>query len=423
MKYVWLWIAVCVLFIQAQNMEQANSQGYDLLEWIFEPELDGSVHVEVMVTTSRSSPNYYFRFSKDQPVANMTAQEVETGNPIEINEIDEGDNIRYSFNFGSDKDKGFEFLIKFDRLNEVVKTGDNIYYFDWEWEGTNEHVVTVILPRNCLVDTTDSEYPVNTSSYMGRVSITIKSPSLSSIFSFGVKFRSLSDEDDDGVVDDEDDCHNPGCSLVDAQGCPKDSDGDGVTDCDDGCPYSKGSSADKGCPVSPSDNDSDNDGVTDDQDSCDNPGCTVVDSQGCPKDTDSDGVADCDDDCPIEAGPSDNGCPDKDNDGVPDNEDMCDNPGCTQVDLQGCPLDTDSDGVTDCDDNCLYEAGPQKNNGCPSTLSSTVLVVITLTVISVPAAVFLFMHTKRQKTKPMRGDDTIMYDDDTTVYDDHTRIY
>ena len=57
------------------------------------------------------------------------------------------------------------------------------------------------------------------------------------------------------------------------------------------------------------DTDIDTDGVLDSQDRCYNPGCPIVDSQGCPQDSDSDGVDDCDDGCPSEYGTSDNGCP------------------------------------------------------------------------------------------------------------------
>jgi len=44
-----------------------------------------------------------------------------------------------------------------------------------------------------------------------------------------------SDSDNDGVPDDRDDCYNPGCSIVDSWGCPRDSDGDGLDDCEDDC--------------------------------------------------------------------------------------------------------------------------------------------------------------------------------------------
>jgi len=38
------------------------------------------------------------------------------------------------------------------------------------------------------------------------------------------------DVDEDGIHDEYDDCYNPGCTIVDAYGCPRDSDGDGIPD-------------------------------------------------------------------------------------------------------------------------------------------------------------------------------------------------
>jgi hypothetical protein len=174
------------------------------------------------------------------------------------------------------------------------------------------------------------------------------------------------DIDGDGVPDDEDGCYNPDCNVVDHIGCPKDTDNDGVNECDDDCPREKGPASNDGCPEE--EEDRDNDGVADDEDGCYNPDCSIVDSQGCPKDSDGDGLNDCDDDCPSEAGERANdGCPvlDSDNDGVPDNEDSCYNPNCNLVDSRGCPRDSDNDGLNDCEDGCPGQNGPRSNNGCP----------------------------------------------------------
>ena len=83
---------------------------------------------------------------------------------------------------------------------------------------------------------------------------------------------------------------NPDCNLVNANGCPKDSDNDGLNDCEDDCPRDRGSAANDGCPEGERDRDSD--GVSDDDDACFNPDCNIVDTQGCPKDTDGDGLDD-----------------------------------------------------------------------------------------------------------------------------------
>jgi hypothetical protein len=166
----------------------------------------------------------------------------------------------------------------------------------------------------------------------------------------------LPDKDKDGVPDGEDKCYNPGCGIVDSEGCPRDSDGDGVSDCKDACPDESGEE------------------------------CTIVDSEGCPKDSDGDGVSDCKDECPNEQGKEDsNGCPDKnkdkDNDGVPDGEDDCYNPGCGTVGSDGCPLDSDSDGIDDCNDSCPREKGEIGNNGCPSSMLPFLLSSVSLVLI------------------------------------------
>ena len=216
------------------------------------------------------------------------------------------------------------------------------------------------------------------------------------------------DRDGDGVSNSSDQCYNPGCTLVDSQGCPKDSDGDGVRDCDDDCPSEYGTT-DNGCPSG--EEDSDGDGVPDSQDGCYNPGCTLVDSQGCPKDSDGDGVRDCDDDCPSEYGTTDNGCPsgeeDSDGDGVPDSQDGCYNPGCTLVDSQGCPKDSDGDGVVDCDDDCPSEYSTT-SDGCPSSpvsFSNTYMIAIlgaVIIIVVVIIVIFVVMQKKGKKTEVKR---------------------
>jgi OOP family OmpA-OmpF porin len=113
--------------------------------------------------------------------------------------------------------------------------------------------------------------------------------------------------------------------------------------------------------------DADMDGVSDKKDMCTNtPKGVTVDMNGCPLDKDKDGIADYIDNCPDVAGVASlNGCPDADKDGITDAEDRCPNsPG--SIEHQGCP-DTDNDGVVDIDDKCPGTKAGYKIDatGCP----------------------------------------------------------
>ncbi|MBX2883767.1 MAG: OmpA family protein [Granulosicoccus sp.] len=83
-----------------------------------------------------------------------------------------------------------------------------------------------------------------------------------------------------------------------------------------------------------------------------------VNSDGCPLDTDGDGIFDGDDECPTSP-PGEPvtrlGCPvDFDGDGVPNHRDQCRNSAAdTIVDSFGCESDSDEDGVPDVSDQCM----------------------------------------------------------------------
>jgi outer membrane protein OmpA-like peptidoglycan-associated protein len=109
------------------------------------------------------------------------------------------------------------------------------------------------------------------------------------------------------------------------------------------------------------------DGVSDRKDKCpDTPAGVAVDANGCPVDTDGDGVADYIDDCPTVAGlTSLKGCPDTDKDGIADKDDACPDV-AGLANLKGCP-DSDGDGITDKDDLCSNTPKGYKVDakGCP----------------------------------------------------------
>ncbi|MBT4059092.1 MAG: YHYH protein [Euryarchaeota archaeon] len=116
----------------------------------------------------------------------------------------------------------------------------------------------------------------------------------------------ISDQDNDGIVDADDVCPNtPNDEPVWPNGCSEsqlDSDGDGISDNNDLCPNTyPGEIVDSnGC--SETQKDADGDGISDAGDQCPNtPSSEVADANGCSdsqKDQDGDGVQDSLDQCP-----------------------------------------------------------------------------------------------------------------------------
>ena len=203
-------------------------------------------------------------------------------------------------------------------------------------------------------------------------------------------FELVKDTDNDGVMDDADNCPNvsnadqsniDGDSEGDA--CDADDDNDGVLDDADNCSTAAnpdqidtdGDGLGNAC-----DNDDDNDGVADGDDNCRltaNPG--QIDTDGdtlgdaCDTDDDNDGIADEADNCPLtsnadqannDSDSEGDACDaDDDNDGILDTADNCPftanaNQADTDADGTGdvCDGDDDNDGVLDGSDNCPLNA-------------------------------------------------------------------
>jgi outer membrane protein OmpA-like peptidoglycan-associated protein len=212
--------------------------------------------------------------------------------------------------------------------------------------------------------------------------------------SFGPSPTATPDTDEDGFLDDVDECVTvPAGASPDATrpGCPlPDTDHDGVLDRDDLCvDVPAGPTPDpdrRGCPLV----DTDRDGIFDRDDLCPTePMGAHPDPArlGCPlADTDGDGVLDVDDVCPTthmgdHPDPTRRGCPDGDDDGdgFRNASDEC--PAVNAYSTfhpdpahPGCPLpDRDHDTVPDESDACPDVAGsPSSNprrNGCPGLIA------------------------------------------------------
>ncbi len=123
----------------------------------------------------------------------------------------------------------------------------------------------------------------------------------------GCRFIDSSDQDIDGVINQDDDCpQTPPGQSVNAQGCAEsqlDDDNDGVSNDVDLCADTAASASvdSDGCSASQRESDSDGDGLNDPEDSC--PGTSAgasVDANGCSeeqRDSDGDGISDLDDAC------------------------------------------------------------------------------------------------------------------------------
>lgn len=195
------------------------------------------------------------------------------------------------------------------------------------------------------------------------------------------------DSDEDGIVDNDDECPEIPEDIdqwQDEDGCPdEDNDEDGIADVSDACPNNPEDpdsfEDEDGCP----DPDNDEDGILDVDDACpmiaeDMDG--FEDEDGCIDDNDGDGIADVDDACPeipedMDGFEDEDGCrDDNDGDGIADwdGTDQC--PDVPEdmdgfEDEDGCIDDNDKDGIADVDDQCPNEAetinGYLDEDGCP----------------------------------------------------------
>jgi len=201
------------------------------------------------------------------------------------------------------------------------------------------------------------------------------------------------DNDNDGVINDDDQCSNtPATETANEEGCSVsqiDTDLDGVNDLVDLCPNTPAGTniysdaARLGCSQAQALADGDGDGVYDSKDQC--PNTPMIQEMSGNSYTSnmvpnniwdySYSTTDPDTGCAPGETPLAPGAPDdEDNDGVPDSTDLCPNTPPADVSLvytsgirMGCVdsqlVDTDSDGIYDSADNCPITANTNQADG------------------------------------------------------------
>ena len=120
-----------MLTLQILQFEQVYSESYNQHEWTFEINEDGSINVQVKITTGKVFSSYWLTFGENWSIMNMVAWDYETGKPIMVTKTKEDDIVKYTFDLGKDREEGFQFICKFDLFDKIkeVKDINDAYYF------------------------------------------------------------------------------------------------------------------------------------------------------------------------------------------------------------------------------------------------------------------------------------------------------
>jgi tetratricopeptide (TPR) repeat protein len=147
---IFLWAVVCILVFSVLPTHEMCSAyiGPHVTEFHLQPKVDGSVHIKIDNTMGYSWSSYAFSFFKSTPLKNTKAWDAETGAPLEIIATEEESEMEYRIDFGTWKERGFQFFFEFDILNKV-KEDDEVYelYFGRIPHQKILYKATVILPE------------------------------------------------------------------------------------------------------------------------------------------------------------------------------------------------------------------------------------------------------------------------------------
>lgn len=147
MKNYRVFIVLCLVLSLFAGMEHGlSAEVYHRYEWILEPKVDGSVHIEWKVAICCEEMRFTTTWGKGRPIKNVEVRDANTGESLEATLADEGNIISLHIELGEKGKSGYQFIVELDRFNSV-KEENEAYYFDFGYSGRIEHAITIVLPE------------------------------------------------------------------------------------------------------------------------------------------------------------------------------------------------------------------------------------------------------------------------------------
>lgn len=173
MKHVWIWIAACMLFIPLYG-GQITSQIQNEYEWTIEPHADGSAHIKMRAKLGIYSDSWSFT-AKEANIKNLKAYEAGTKTPIQVKKTKVKDRTKYTFEFRTGQQGGFEFVVEYDELERVSEYKDAYYiYLGWTFGQKTICKATFILPKEHELISTKYSQPTEVFEQSNQVTVIAK---------------------------------------------------------------------------------------------------------------------------------------------------------------------------------------------------------------------------------------------------------
>jgi hypothetical protein len=118
-KSYMVFIIFClVLFLFTWIKQSFSAERYHRYEWIFEPNVDGSVHIEWGVTICCEEKIFSTSWRKNRPIKNVEVRDAETGESLKATLTDEGNRIKLQIELDEKGKSGYQFIVELDRSNK-----------------------------------------------------------------------------------------------------------------------------------------------------------------------------------------------------------------------------------------------------------------------------------------------------------------